>query len=246
MYESFAYIYDEMMLEVNYQAWVAYIENIFCQYAIDPKVLADLACGTGNITIPMAERGYNIIGVDRSEDMLLVAQEKARKQGLKIPFVCQDIRDIDLHKSVDAVLVMCDGINYILEDRDLDRVFSGIYNILKPGGILIFDISSYYKLSTVLGNNTIADNDQDISLIWQNHYDHKKDICTMDLTFFVEENSLYRRFDEVHIQKAYGDQYIIEKLKYNKYCNINSYDDLSFNAIKCNSQRIFFVAQRQL
>ena len=244
MYENFAYIYDKMMGDVNYMKWTDYVEKLFSHYDITPNDIADLACGTGNITTILAERGYNMIGIDCSQDMLLVAQEKARKKGLRIPFVCQDMREIALHKSIDAVLIMCDGINYIVDDEDLDRVFSRVYNILKPGGVLLFDISSYYKLSSILGNNIMIDDDQDISLMWQNSFDEQDKICTMELTFFVREGSLYRRFDETHIQKAHHAKDIIEKLKQNRFEKINGYHHLTFDAPKKWSQRILFGAQK--
>ncbi len=244
MYQDFAYIYDKMMRDVDYLKWTDYIESIFSLYKIKPRDIVDLACGTGNITIIMADRGYNMIGIDRSHDMLQVAQEKARKKGLKIPFVCQDMRDLELHKQVDAVLIMCDGINYIIDDEDIDRVFYLIYNILRPGGVLLFDISTYYKLSTILGDNIMIDDDQGIFLIWENNFDKEESICTMDLTFFVEENSLYRRFDEVHIQKGHHAQDLIDKLKENKFININCYHHLTFDGPKKHSQRLMFVAQK--
>lgn len=245
MYGEFAYIYDKMMMEdVDYIRWADYIEDIFCHYDIMPKNIADLACGTGNMTIILFQRGYNVIGIDRSEDMLSVAQEKAREQGLKIPFICQDLRQVSLHKKVDAVLIVCDGINYILDDSDLDKVFSGIYSILKPNGVLLFDISSHYKLSSILGNSTMIDNDPDISLIWQNDFDDQLDICTMELTFFVREGSLYRRFDEIHVQKAHRICDIAERLEQNKFIDINCYEHMGFNRPKDDSERILFASRK--
>lgn len=244
MYEDFAYIYDRLMEDVDYEEWADYIEELFSRYDIAPKDIGDLACGTGNITTIMAGRGYNVIGIDSSQDMLLVAQEKARKRGLRIPFVCQDMRDIALHRNVDALLIMCDGINYILDDRDLDRVLSKIYNILNPGGLLLFDISSHYKLSSILGNNLMADDDGDISLIWQNTFDEERDICTMELAFFVREGSCYRRFDETHVQRAHHIHNIYKKLEQKGFVNINCYGHLTFDGPQKKDQRYMFAAQR--
>ena len=106
MYEDFAYVYDKMMGDVDYIKWADFIEKLFLHYGIRPNDIVDLACGTGNLTTIMADRGYNVIGIDRSQDMLLVAHEKARSRGLKIPYICQDMRDIELHREVDAVLIM--------------------------------------------------------------------------------------------------------------------------------------------
>ena len=245
MYEDFAYVYDKMMGDVDYIKWADFIEKLFLHYDIRPNDIVDLACGTGNLTTIMADRGYNVIGIDRSQDMLLVAHEKARSRGLKIPYICQDMRDIELHREVDAVLIMCDGINYILDDRDLDKIFSNIYNILRPNGLLLFDISSYYKLSSILDDNIIVDDDGDIFLIWQNSFDKQDNICTMELTFFIKEDSFYRRFDEIHVQKAHQVQDIIEQLEKRNFANINCYQHLTFDVPKEQSQRIVFAAQKQ-
>ncbi|NLJ40740.1 MAG: class I SAM-dependent methyltransferase [Clostridiales bacterium] len=245
MYEEFAYIYDMMMDGVDYPRWADYLEELFFHYKVSPDSILDLACGTGSMTINMAGRDYKTTGIDGSEDMLFVAQEKARKRGLRIPFICQDIRDIEIHKRVDAVLIVCDGLNYITSDEDLDKVFSNIHRILKPGGVLLFDISSYYKLSTVLGDNILIEDDHKISCLWQNSFDWEEDICTMDLTFFVREGSLYRRFDETHIQKAYRPSDIVDRLEKNDFVNINYYDFLTLDPPGSQSQRIQFAARRK-
>ncbi|HZJ58574.1 MAG TPA: class I SAM-dependent methyltransferase [Clostridia bacterium] len=244
MYGDFAYIYDKMMYDVDYIKWADYIEDLFRHYGIRPVDIADLACGTGNITAILAERGYSVMGIDSSEDMLAVAHEKAYGKGLRIPFICQDLRRISLHQRVDAALIICDGINYILEDSDLDEVFSGIYSILKPHGVLLFDISSRYKLSSILGNNIMVDDDPDISLIWQNDYDEEEGICTMDLTFFVRKGSLYRRFDETHIQKAHRACDIVGKLKQNNFVDIKCYGHMGFTEPDKDSQRLMFASRK--
>ena len=245
MYENFAYVYDEMMHDVDYEKWADYIEAIFHNFKIEPQEVVDLACGTGNITLILKKRGYSILGIDRSQDMLSVAQEKAFEEGFGIPFVCQDIRRINLHKKVDAIIVVCDGINYILKDQDLYKVFSGINKFLKPGGLLAFDLSSYHKLSSILGNNVITDDDMDISLIWQNRFNTQKDICEMNLTFFIREHNLYRRFDEIHKQRAYRIENIVEKLEDTGFRDICCYDHMTFDKAKDKSERWTFVAKKE-
>ncbi|NLC45358.1 MAG: class I SAM-dependent methyltransferase, partial [Clostridiales bacterium] len=155
MYQDFAYLYDEFMKNVDYQDWTNKVEDIFRKYDKQPKTIVDLACGTGGVTNLLATRGYKVTGVDISEDMLYLAREKARKSGLQVPYICQDISELSLHNPVDAILCMCDGFNYILEKRKLKQSLKKIHKYLNPGGILIFDISSHYKLSSILGNNTM-------------------------------------------------------------------------------------------
>lgn len=244
IYTNFAYVYDRLMAGMDYPEWVKYIEAIFQRYDTSPKAVVDLACGTGGITIPMARKGYEVIGIDRSEDMLYVAREKSRKLGLQIPFVCQDIRQLTLHRPVDAVTCMCDGFNYILSEEELSKAFQNIFDYLKPGGLFIFDISSYFKLSSILGNHTMADTGRDISFIWQNSFDKTEAICQMELTFFVRKGELYQRFDEVHYQKAYQRERILELLVQCGYDRVESYHPFTFEPPKKRAQRIFFAARK--
>ena len=121
MYQEFAYYYDALMKNVDYQEWTNQVERIFNKYGKKPKTIVDLACGTGGVTNVLASRGYQVTGIDISEDMLFVAREKARKSGLKISYVCQDMAELTLHRPVDAVLCMCDGFNYILDKDRLQK-----------------------------------------------------------------------------------------------------------------------------
>jgi ubiquinone/menaquinone biosynthesis C-methylase UbiE len=244
IYNNFAYVYDTLMGDTNYPRWVDYIERIFKHYGVKPRQIVDLACGTGNITIPLKTREYDIIGIDQSEDMLFVAREKARKLGLAIPFIYQDMRNIALHHPVDAITCMCDGVNYILSGGELDLVFEGVYNYLNHKGVFIFDISSHYKLSSILSNNTIGETGQDISFIWQNNFDKQVDICEMKLSFFVKEGEYYKRFDEIHYQRAYKVEEIIRRLQKSGFQKINAYHPFTFKPPKKPAHRIFFAAQK--
>lgn len=243
-YRDFAYVYDSLMENYNYKKWEKYIKDIFELYGVFPQNIVDLACGTGTMSILLARQGYNVVGIDSSEDMLFVAKEKSRKQGINIPFICQDMRELELHHPADAVLVMCDGFNYIIDREELLKAMLSIYKALKSGGILIFDISSYYKLASILGNRLMADNDEELSLIWQNYFDPEDRICQMELTFFVKENGYYRRFDEVHYQKAYHLEEIIGLLEQSGYIDVRSFHPFTFDPPKKRGQRIVFAAMK--
>lgn len=245
IYNGFAYIYDTLMQDVNYPKWVDYIELLFRHYGVKPRQIVDLACGTGNITILLRERGYDVIGIDQSEDMLFVAREKARNRGMNITFIFQDIRHISLHHPVDAMTCICDGINYISAEEELDLVFEGVYRYLNPGGIFVFDISSYYKLSSVVGNNVFVKTDEDISYIWQNYFDKQSRICEMELSFFVKEGEHYKRFDEVHYQRAYHAEEIVGHLENNGFEDIGVYQPFTLKPPKKKAERIFFAARKK-
>lgn len=232
------------MEDYGYNKWVDYIEKIFGKLNNTPSTVVDIACGTGNMTVLLAEKGYNIIGIDNSEDMLYVAKEKSLNRGLDIPFIHQDVRNLALHRPVDAITCMCDGFNYILSDIELLSIFKKIYELLNRQGILLFDISSYYKLSKVLKDNIMADASEDISFIWFNTFDEQDDICCMDLTFFVKEGYRYRRFDETHYQRAYNLNDVKTFLANSGFSNIQVFNPLTFDSPKIDSHRWVFIAQK--
>ena len=164
-YTDFAYIYDSLMhKDIDYEKWADYIENLFIMYDVNPDLVCDLACGTGNITIPLAKRGYDMTGVDISEDMLNIAREKA--DGLDILFLNQSMTDLDLFGTMGAFLCMIDGINYILPPKSLLTLFTKIKTcFIDPDGLFIFDISTEYKLKNVIGSNTFVHSDKNIFIL---------------------------------------------------------------------------------
>ena len=141
MYNEFAKIYDRLQ-EIDYNAFVAYYKQVFDKFNIKPSLMLDLACGTGNVTVPLAECGYDMIGVDLSEEMLGIAADKAREKNLDILFLNQDMTEFELYGTVDAAVCALDGVNYLTEDGDLAALFSLIKNYLNPGGVFVFDIKS--------------------------------------------------------------------------------------------------------
>lgn len=244
IYNGFAYVYDALMQDVDYPKWVDYIELLFKRYGVKPRQIVDLACGTGNVTILLKERGYEVIGIDQSEDMLFVAREKARKRGMNIPFIFQDMRHISLHHAVDAMTCICDGINYISSEEELDLVFEGVYRYLNPNGIFVFDISSYYKLSSIIANNTFVRTEEDVAYIWENYFDRRSRVCEMELSFFVKEGEYYKRFDEIHYQRAYHAEEIVKHLEKNGFEDIGVYQPFTLKPPSKKAERIFFAARK--
>ncbi|NBJ92587.1 class I SAM-dependent methyltransferase [bacterium 1xD42-62] len=169
------------------------------------NLVLDLGCGTGTLTELMYAKGYDMIGVDNSEAMLHEALEKKEKSGSEILYLCQDIRDLDLYSTVGTVLSVCDSFNYLLEDDEIEGVFSLVNNYLYPGGLFIFDFNTVYKYEKVIGDTTIAENRETCSFIWENYYHEQERINEYDLTIFVKEekSGLFRRFTETHLQRGY-------------------------------------------
>jgi ubiquinone/menaquinone biosynthesis C-methylase UbiE len=243
-YRDFAAVYDRLMHEdIDYNAWADYLEAIFKRYEKTPRLICDLACGTGNVTLPLAQRGYEMIGVDRSFDMLAIAREKAADKKQDILFLQQDMTKLDLYGTVDVMLCMIDGLNYILLPSQLLALFKRVKTcFLEQDGLFVFDISTRHKLSHTLGSNTFIYNEPDVFYTWQNRY--RAPLCDMLLTFFVrQEGGWYKRFEERHLQHAYSNAQICALLFEAGFEKVDLFDALSFETPKKGSERVFFVAR---
>lgn len=202
-YTSFASVYDLFMDNVPYEQWSGYLVSLLQEYGIEDGLILDLGCGTGSLTEQLAKKGYDMIGVDNSSDMLEIAMDKKAASGLDILYLMQDMRDFELYGTVKAVVSICDSMNYILSEDELTTVFRLVNNYLDPGGIFIFDLNTIYKYS-LMGDATIAENREEGSFIWENSYYEEDRMNEYDLTLFIrQESGLYEKYEETHYQKAY-------------------------------------------
>ena len=245
MYGGFAHLYDALMDDIDYGRWADYYHAVFKRLGCKTRLGLDLGCGTGSMTRELARRGAEMIGVDLSADMLAVANDKARAAGLDILYLNQDMTDFELYGTVDFVVSSLDCMNYITDKNALRRVFKLVNNYLDPGGLFIFDVNTEYKLSSVLGNNAFVSDGADIFWAWQNEYDKRSKLCDFYLTFFERDGELYRRFDEVHTQRAYGEDELVSLLERSGLKVEAVYHDLTFGKPRKTSQRLFFVAREQ-
>jgi len=240
MYNKFSTVYDKF-IGIDYEAWVSYIESLWAKFGTPPNLVLDLACGTGNITIPLALKGYDMIGLDVSADMLSEARSKAPDN---ILFTLQDMRDFELYGTVDACICMVDSVNYILEEKELTKVFRLVFNYLNPGGLFIFDINTEYKFRHILGNNSFCDTDSAAAIIWENYYDELSETNEYFVNIFIlEEQGLYERYEEVHYQRAYKEELIKSLLVKTGFELLGVYDALTFSAPYKESEKIFFIAK---
>lgn len=241
MYSDFAYIYDELISEdIKYDNVCDFIENIFSIYDKNPTLVCDLACGTGNISVTMSNRGYDMIGVDVSTEMLDVARSK-NNTGKDILYLCQDMRNLDLYGTCDAFLCMTDGFNYITSKEALRKIFKRIRTcFIEDDGIFIFDISSVHKLKNVLGGNTFIYDKDEMFYTWENCY--KEPFCRMELNFFKKEGDTYVRFVESQIQRAYTKNQIVDLLKESGFSKADVYGEYTFDAPDDKENRLVFVA----
>lgn len=243
--EGFASLYDSLMDDVDYDVWAAYIAGLIRRYAPEspaPFVL-DAACGTGAISLRLAEQGFRVVGSDVSAAMLFKAQQRARERGLTVPFVQQDMRALAAHRQADAVTACCDGVNYLLSCADVSAFFAAAKRALRPGGLLLFDISSPYKLTHVLDGETFGEAGADTAYLWQNVFDPKTRLLELSLSFFVREGALYRRFDETHVQRAHTREEIDSLLKQNGFAALGCYDAFTQDPPRADSERIQWIAR---
>ncbi len=222
-YQAFAKVYDELMADVPYDKWAGRLDRDIKKYGIsipaenrqgepDPEsedellrsernLVCDLGCGTGIITRKLFDMGYDVFGVDISPDML--SEASLSDDGRGIMYLNQDICGLDLYSTIGTAVCICDSLNYILSDEDLEKAFKGVSNFLYPGGLFIFDCNTSYKYRETVGESTIAESGEDVSFIWENVYDDADNINECDLTLFIKrDDGLYERAEETHIQRG--------------------------------------------
>ena len=245
MYQAFAELYDELMNDVDYEGWADYYARLLSIYGVRQGKVCECACGTGSLTIPLQKRGYQMTGVDLSREMLWQAAQKTRKQGLAIPYVQQNMKSLNLHRPVDAVLATCDGVNYLLNEEELNSFLQAAYRAIRPGGALLFDVSTPYKLKHILCSGLMGEDRENLTYIWQNTWHDKRSVVEMDLIFFVlDPDGKYRRMEEHQQQRAWDEKTMKEALWHAGFRGVSIYGDYSLNAPREGNQRWHIAATR--
>lgn len=240
-YTSFAQVYDLFMDNVPYEKWGAYLDKLFKEYNIEDGLVLDLGCGTGKLTRFLAEKGYDMIGVDYSFEMLDIAREQSDDS---ILYLLQDMRQIELYGTVRAVYSACDCLNYILEEDELREVFALVNNYLDPGGLFVFDMNTPYKYTELLAENTIAETREEGSFIWENYYDKEERINEYDLTLYVKESDgRFQRFEETHYQKCYELATVKRLLEEAGLQVVAMYDAYTKEPVSEESEKVLFIAR---
>ena len=254
-YSSFAEVYDLFMDNVPYEEWCIYITGLLKEYGIEDGLLLDLGCGTGKLTRLLKKYGFDMIGVDNSEEMLEIAREAEyeslleeetlpEEENSSILYLLQDMREFELYGTVRAIISICDSMNYILQEEELLQVFRLVNNYLDPGGIFIFDLNTLYKYRELLGENTISETREEGSFIWENYFDEESSINEYDLTLFIRENDdLYRRYQETHYQRAYELETVRKLLEEAGMEFVAAYDAFTKDPVKRDSERIYVIAR---
>ena len=243
-YTNFAQVYDLFMDNIPYIEWCDYITSLLQEYQISEGLLLDLGCGTGTLTEALSKKGYDMIVIDASLEMLEIAMEKHLASGSNTLYLLQDMRNFELYGTVKAIISICDSINYILTLEELIQVFSLVNNYLDPKGIFLFDLNTEYKYHTLLADNTIAEAREDSSFIWENYYDPDTKINEYHLTLFLKEKEeLYHRYTETHYQRSYSLEEIQTALQKAGLTFLAAYDAFTREPVKADSERIYILAR---
>lgn len=242
-YTSFAAVYDELMDNIPYDEWFNYLHELLSEYNIKEGIIAELGCGTGSITERLSASGYEMIGIDNSPAMLEIANSKKNTNESNTLYLCQDMCDFELYGTVKAIISICDSINYITDTEDLLQVFSLCNNYLDTNGLMIFDFHTkhYYQ---EIADTTIAENRDNVSFIWDNMYDEEESVNELLLTlFFRQDNDLYRKYEELHIQRGYTLQEILSLVEQSGLEYVAAYDAFTHTPATEDNDRIYVIAR---
>ncbi|WP_352408150.1 class I SAM-dependent methyltransferase [Lawsonibacter hominis] len=245
-YENLAGCYDQFTRDVDYVRWADYLERHFARSALPIHTVLDLACGTGSLTLELARRGYEMIGVDRSEEMLAQAAEKCR-QASEIPplFLHQSMDKLDLYGTIDACVCCLDSVNYVTSPQKLERAFQRVHTFLMPGGLFVFDVNTPDKLRALDGQ-VFLDESADAYCVWRADYSARRRVCTygMDL-FTLEPDGRWSRAEELHEEYAYEPDELEALLIRAGFSRIKQYGERKLRAPKAGEGRIFFAARKE-
>ena len=245
-YTGFAAVYDMFMDNIPYGEWCEYLTDILKDYGVEDGLVLDLGCGTGKLTRLLAGKGYDMIGVDLSEEMLEIAMEHQAEEGGEILYLLQDMREFELYGTVAAVVSICDSMNYLMEYDDLVQVLSLVNNYLDPGGVFVFDLNTPYKYREILGEQTIAENREEGSFIWENYFDEEDGVNEYDLTLFIREgDGRFQKFEETHFQRSYTLGEVQEALLEAGMEFVTAYDAFTKEPPKEDSERTYIVAREK-
>jgi len=239
-YKAFSFYYDTLMQDVPYHKWISKTK----QYVTPGSSILDVGCGTGTLSTLLTKEGFKVTGVDISEDMLALAYDKALTENLAISYVQQDMCRLEGFNNFDCAVIYIDTLNYLKNDSEVFQTFTHLYNSLKEGGILIFDVHSLYKVTEIFNDYLYADTNSELTYIWHVGEGKYPYSIEHELTFFKQLDENYQRFDEIHYQRTFAIEEYTQWL-----------EDVGFNVLEISadfleqapteeSERIIFVAQK--
>lgn len=244
-YEGLAGCYDSFTEDVAYPRWADYFEAVFSRHETHVESILDLGCGTGSLSVLLAERGYEVIGVDASPEMLAQAQAKAADcTKIQPMFLCQDMEELDLYGTVDAAVSSLDSISYLDGYDALDAALGRLKFFVRPGGLFVFDVNTEAKFRAIDGSCFMREDEEDVC-IWRAAYDEESKYCVMGMDLFHREGKLWSRSQEEHEEYAFSKEEIKAALEQNGFCLEAAYGELNFDPAAEDSMRVFYIARRK-
>ena len=245
-YGEFAYFYDGLTDNVDYEKRCDYIRDLLAENGIGEGILLDLACGTGTVSMILSRMGFDVIGVDASEDMLSVAQEKKMETGEDVIFLCQRMEELDLFGTIKAAVSTLDSINHVTDAETVREIFRRVSLFMEDEGIFIFDVNTPYKHKNILGNNTFIYDTDEVYCVWQNSTDESL-LTQISLDIFEkdeDDDETYYRYSEEFSERAYELGDIKKWLEEYKFEVTAVYEELSRKPVAEDTQRAVFVAKK--
>lgn len=242
-YHALADSYDRLTNDIDYAAVVDFYFEILKKEMLQPRTAADLACGTGSVSVLLAERGLRVTAVDMSEEMLCVASQKAQNLSNPPIFVCQKLQQLYLPRGVDLAVCALDSINYIVDPEQCRQAFFRIYKALNPGGCFIFDVNTPEKLRA-MDEQVFLDEDDNVYCVWRGSFDDDTNICTYGMDLFQRRGNVWKRSLEEHEEYAYTQEQLVKYLREAGFTSIAVYADRSFDMPKAGTQRIYLKARK--
>ena len=242
-YGNLAASYDRLTYDVDYSAVVDFYFEILEKEKLKPRTAVDLACGTGSVSLLLAQRGLKVTAVDMSEEMLCVAAQKAQKLDNPPFFACQLLQELKLPRGVDLAVCALDSLDYITNPADCEMAIRRVYKVLNPGGCFIFDVNTPEKLRAMDGQ-VFLDEDDDVYCVWRGEFDEETNICSYGMDLFQREGDMWLRNFEEHREYAYSAQQLTQYLKDAGFTSIRVYADRRMEDPGENEQRIYIKARK--
>ena len=243
-YTSFAEVYDRLMSDVDYRSRTSRLIKLFEKYDRRPSLLLDVACGTGGFSNQFALKGFEVIGVDMSEEMLEAARANSAALGTDVLFLCQKAEELDLYGTVDGAVCCMDSLNHITDYKTLCRAISRVTLFLETGRLFIFDVNTVFKHKTVLADNTFIIEEDNIFCVWRNSTDEKSLVTDIYLDFFVEENGTYKRSSEDFSERAYTPEELDAAIKAAGLETMAVLDDMSDEPAAERTERALYITRK--